>query len=505
MPRRHRAPRDARCRQSTLTADDEVTWGDIEKRDDNYRITEDSTPAKLGSSLGWLLQLDGDNLRNAFLNAPWVKAVIPIRPGRESAALNWLRAIEGHEHDGWDTPYSCTAEDEDWRGARRRDASHDRQRARAIADRMEKENERHRGVLERGQGLRARFDHLAGGFDAGLSADQVFSQWISVLPTDQIVARRIRADDAVRAVTAMGGEAIAPIAHASLAEQIAAVPALELSPPRAVSAGLPSHLPPITAGTVAAAIAAFEHAAGTRTWSGAGGRPPRRAAEDGSRADMRAANRIADVLLRQFQEWHRRGQGTFPGNVGPAVHALIGGAEDAARRLEAETRAASSRSRDATVPALLTGWLTVWVNNVNAAREPFEIAAGERPLAGSTIALVAEGHLETIGGFVGAHPGARRARDRLRGGPGQVALLGTAAECRRTHLGRVRRGDPERGRSGDPRRRHRGDRDPSGGPAGAREWRLLPSLEHEQSRHAHAQVDDRDAPPARRGISRSCW
>ena len=69
--------------------------------------TEESTVARFGSSLGWLLQLDGDNLRNAFLNAPWVKAVIPIRPGREKAALNWLRAIEGHEQDGWDTTYSA--------------------------------------------------------------------------------------------------------------------------------------------------------------------------------------------------------------------------------------------------------------------------------------------------------------------------------------------------------------------------------------------------------------
>jgi hypothetical protein len=32
------------------------------------------------------------------------------------------------------------------------------------------------------------FDHLKDGFDAGLPANQVFSQWISVLPTDQIVA-----------------------------------------------------------------------------------------------------------------------------------------------------------------------------------------------------------------------------------------------------------------------------------------------------------------------------
>ena len=69
-----------------------------ENRPDNYYITEDSPPARLGSSLGWIIQLDGDNLRNAFLNAPWVKAVIPIREGKESEAIEWLSApqLEGN-------------------------------------------------------------------------------------------------------------------------------------------------------------------------------------------------------------------------------------------------------------------------------------------------------------------------------------------------------------------------------------------------------------------------
>ena len=71
-------------------------WGGVDDpKRDNYYITEDSNPARLGSSLGWLLQLDGDNMRNAFLNAPWVKAVIPIRPGKEKAAINWLKGVEG--------------------------------------------------------------------------------------------------------------------------------------------------------------------------------------------------------------------------------------------------------------------------------------------------------------------------------------------------------------------------------------------------------------------------
>ena len=81
---------------SKLMSASTVGWGGINDINrDNYYITESSDPAKLGSSLGWLLQLDGDNMRNAFLNAPWVKAVIPIRPGKEEAAINWLKGVEG--------------------------------------------------------------------------------------------------------------------------------------------------------------------------------------------------------------------------------------------------------------------------------------------------------------------------------------------------------------------------------------------------------------------------
>jgi hypothetical protein len=61
-----------------------------------YEITADSEPAPLGSSLGWLLQLDGDDRRNEFLNSPWVRACLPVRPGREREALDWLaRHVEG--------------------------------------------------------------------------------------------------------------------------------------------------------------------------------------------------------------------------------------------------------------------------------------------------------------------------------------------------------------------------------------------------------------------------
>ncbi|MDE2389577.1 MAG: hypothetical protein KGN35_10965, partial [Betaproteobacteria bacterium] len=71
----------AAIENTQIASIDTVSWGGMpDNRVDNYYITEESDLAKLGASLGWLLQLDGDNMRNAFLNAPWVKAVIPIHP-----------------------------------------------------------------------------------------------------------------------------------------------------------------------------------------------------------------------------------------------------------------------------------------------------------------------------------------------------------------------------------------------------------------------------------------
>jgi hypothetical protein len=185
MPRRRRGQlnlnQSVAGKPYALTHGDVLSWSG-EQRADNYRITEDSAPARLGSSLGWLMQLDGDNLRNAFLNAPWVKAVIPIRPGRENAALNWLRSIEGHDNDGWTTPYlGAGPEDAEFAGKTVGEV------LTIIADRMSATADI-KTVLASDSVFENGFDPLAGGFDAGLPANQVFSQWISVLPTDQIVA-----------------------------------------------------------------------------------------------------------------------------------------------------------------------------------------------------------------------------------------------------------------------------------------------------------------------------
>lgn len=185
-----------------------VTWGNHRKN--NYLITDESSPAKLGSSLGWLLQLDGDNLRNAFLNSPWVKAVIPIRPGKEKEALNWLKHIEGMngitENDMYQGPEpqhqgksllqvldeltekvkakhkasiesrSFPESDEDLVN------SIDPETMEIIDDRNIVSSTPIDRVYEHG------FYPLQNGFRAEVDKDfQIFDQWIEVLPTDQVV------------------------------------------------------------------------------------------------------------------------------------------------------------------------------------------------------------------------------------------------------------------------------------------------------------------------------
>lgn len=57
------------------------------------------------SAKEWLVQTDGDHRRNALLNSPWVKVVIPIRAGREAVALKWLQLAHVEGNDGLDTAY----------------------------------------------------------------------------------------------------------------------------------------------------------------------------------------------------------------------------------------------------------------------------------------------------------------------------------------------------------------------------------------------------------------
>ncbi|MFJ4785445.1 hypothetical protein [Streptomyces sp. NPDC088794] len=206
---------------------DLATWGGANaERPDNYYITADSSPARLGSSLGWTLQLDGDNMRNAFLNAPWVKAVIPIRLGKELDALSWLErnAVEGA--DGLDFLYQA---ENDAAAERTLDTLHDHpwpagspQRRRydtidadeltirdaltylalrvAAKHQLSKEKVRDPSdpslsYLPTDQVYEHGFSHLAGGFEAARSKPfAVFDQWVEVMPTDQIVAVEVTYD-----------------------------------------------------------------------------------------------------------------------------------------------------------------------------------------------------------------------------------------------------------------------------------------------------------------------
>jgi hypothetical protein len=197
---------------TTIADTDIVSWGGTgENRVDNYFITEESEPARMGSSLGWLLQLDGDNMRNAFLNAPWVKAVIPVRPGKEKAAINWLQRLHVEGTDGLDEAYVAPSDEladipHDGPQVTVRDAID--HMCELVAQKHAKEqvvgrypdeeiNDDNRvsatpidKVYEHG------FYPLEGGFRVmPEGADfEVFDQWVEVLPTDQVVPVEVTYD-----------------------------------------------------------------------------------------------------------------------------------------------------------------------------------------------------------------------------------------------------------------------------------------------------------------------
>lgn len=202
----------ARARLGNLGDEDLLGWGG-EGRHDNYMITEDSDPARLGASLGWLLQLDGDNMRNAFLNAPWVKAVIPIRPGREQDALDWLAQAKVEGNTGLDDAY--TGDDAAQFLARRApDVTGPlsvREVLVMVAEDIARKNRAAVTTIEAGPDEDAPvdrflapervfefgFEHLAGGFRLNPSAADsfdIFDQWVEILPTDQIAAIEVEYD-----------------------------------------------------------------------------------------------------------------------------------------------------------------------------------------------------------------------------------------------------------------------------------------------------------------------
>jgi hypothetical protein len=210
-----------------------ATWSGEQKRDDNYLITDKSEPAPLGSSLGWLLQLDGDDLRNAFLNAPWVKAVIPIRPGKETAAKNWLEKSGVEGSDGLDANYSAPQDelirinvflnnglvprqfsDAEWETISEitppnpvtirqaldflcAEVAFKEEESKKVSKYPKEEIDDRNKVLA--TPIEKVYEHgfypLKGGFKAKVEENfEIISQWIEVLPTDQIVPVEVKYD-----------------------------------------------------------------------------------------------------------------------------------------------------------------------------------------------------------------------------------------------------------------------------------------------------------------------
>lgn len=171
-----------------------VGWGGAaEAGRPNYYITEHSAPARLGSSLGWLLQLDGDSMRNAFLNAPWVKAIIPIRPGRERDAINWLKGVlEGDEMDaGLEAQLNDLADKVAAKHARAATVEEQPDPLQPQDDNATVSATPVDRVYEFG------FDPLAGGFRAQSiegNEFEIIDQWIEVVPTDQVAAVAVKYD-----------------------------------------------------------------------------------------------------------------------------------------------------------------------------------------------------------------------------------------------------------------------------------------------------------------------
>ena len=205
--------------KSRIMSASTVGWGGVnDVNRDNYNITESSEPAKLGSSLGWLLQLDGDNMRNAFLNAPWVKAVIPIRPGKEEAAINWLKGVEGMNGITDDVIYQTENDNE----KDINDVKYNGQKLiDVLVDLARKIKKKYQEGIETGRypkqdeisdpnlvdeenvvtatPIDRVYEHgffpLEQSFRANVGKNyEIFDQWLEILPTDQIVPVEVEYD-----------------------------------------------------------------------------------------------------------------------------------------------------------------------------------------------------------------------------------------------------------------------------------------------------------------------
>jgi hypothetical protein len=206
---------DSAARGTSITSENVVDWGGAKELGrDNYYITEESKPAKLGASLGWLLQLDGDNLRNAFLNSPWVKAVIPIRIGKEGQALNWLQQAHVEGSEGLDAKYVASPDDPPELKSTPGHTVTIRNALDFLIDKIQEFDMKARTpIIGNPADPENASNHFAGSlpteavFEHGFyplkggvqlsqdgTAQAIFSQWMEILPTDQVAALEVEYD-----------------------------------------------------------------------------------------------------------------------------------------------------------------------------------------------------------------------------------------------------------------------------------------------------------------------
>jgi hypothetical protein len=153
----------------------------------NYLITDETQPAPLGSSLDWRIQIDGDERRNAFLNASWVKAVLPIRPGHEEDAINWLaQTVEGQAAFGKPYPFQ-QGDPPEYQGLTVGEV------LKKLAQKLKADNTEIKYTLASEEVFETGFDPLTGGFRPA-DPYQIFDQWIEILPTDQVAAVQVKYD-----------------------------------------------------------------------------------------------------------------------------------------------------------------------------------------------------------------------------------------------------------------------------------------------------------------------
>jgi hypothetical protein len=178
----------------TLTDKDSFGWdGNKEMGHDHYLITEESRPAPLGASLGWLLQLDGDDHRNAIINAPWAKVVIPIRRGMEKAAIKWLKKAEVEDkvedNNGFDLPFEGEKFGSLKKINDRRPTIYEA--IMEMVKEMDEENKQS-DIDETEKVFQYGVDPMQDGFKWPVDEKNrfpLFSQWTVILPTDQVIAK----------------------------------------------------------------------------------------------------------------------------------------------------------------------------------------------------------------------------------------------------------------------------------------------------------------------------